>query len=276
MYLLTYGRVERNIFAMKMPLNQIVDTGAYPLDDLAFRARCRDALNADGALVLPGFLRPDAVEAIRREGEAHRHSVYYCTKEHNVYVTPPDPAFAADHPRNRIVSSSLGCITDDIVPPDSCLRFVYDAPVFREFLCTVLGEAALYEYVDPLSSVNLNYTEPGQELGWHFDNSSFAITLMIQESESGGSFEYIEAMRNADRGEMNFPGVEQVLDGKIEAKRLTMNAGALALFRGRDAIHRVAPVEGERTRLLAVLAYNSQPGIALSEASRMTFYGRLS
>ena len=83
--------------------------------------------------------------------------------------------------------SSLGCITDDIVPPDSCLRTVYDAPVFRGFLCAVLGEAALYEYVDPLSSVNLNYTEPGQELGWHFDNSSFAITLMIQESERGGS-----------------------------------------------------------------------------------------
>jgi len=261
---------------MQSPLNRIVDSETYPLIEPEFRARCRDTLNADGALVLPGFLRPDAVEAIRREGEAERSRVYYCTKEHNVYVTPPDPAFAADHPRNRIVVSSLGCITDDIVAPDSPLRAVYDAPEFREFLCAVLGEAALYEYTDPLSSVNLNYTETGQELGWHFDNSSFAITLMIQESESGGSFEYVEAMRDAERGEMNFPGVERVLDGKIEVKRLVLGAGALALFRGRDAIHRVAPVEGRRTRMLAVLAYNSQPGIALSEPSRMTFYGRLS
>ncbi|MCZ4279844.1 hypothetical protein O4H49_03580 [Kiloniella laminariae] len=47
------------------------------------------------------------------------------------------------------------------------------------------------------------------------------------------------------------------------------------LFRGRNALHRVAPVEGDRTRILVVLAYNSQPGIALSESACMTFYGRL-
>jgi len=34
-------------------------------------------------------------------------------------------------------------------------------------------------------------------------------------------------------------------------------------------------VEGDLTRILAVLAYNSEPNVALSETSRMTFYGRL-
>ncbi len=54
-----------------------------------------------------------------------------------------------------------------------------------------------------------------------------------------------------------------------------MDAGALVLFRGRNAIHRVTPNESDRTRMLVVLAYNSQPNIALSESARMTFYGRL-
>jgi hypothetical protein len=54
-----------------------------------------------------------------------------------------------------------------------------------------------------------------------------------------------------------------------------MDAGALVLFRGRNAIHRVAPVEGTRTRMLVVLAYNGEPGVSLSESARMTFYGRL-
>ena len=54
-----------------------------------------------------------------------------------------------------------------------------------------------------------------------------------------------------------------------------MDAGALVLFRGRNALHRVTPVEGERTRMLVVLAYNAKPGISLSESARMTFYGRL-
>ncbi|MGP4128360.1 hypothetical protein OJE16_00555 [Pantoea tagorei] len=47
------------------------------------------------------------------------------------------------------------------------------------------------------------------------------------------------------------------------------------LFRGRNSLHRVTPTEGDITRMLAVLAYNTQPGIALSETARMTFYGRL-
>ena len=54
-----------------------------------------------------------------------------------------------------------------------------------------------------------------------------------------------------------------------------MDAGTLALFRGRNSMHRVTPVYGGSTRVLAVLAYNSEPGVALSESARMTFYGRL-
>ena len=139
----------------------------------------------------------------------------------------------------------------------------------------MLGESSLYAYADPLSSINLHYARPGQELGWHFDNSSFAITLMIAAPEAGGAFEYVNSVRDADAGEMNFEMAARVLDGVIEPQRLDMAAGTLVLFRGRNAMHRVAPVEGRRTRMLVVLAYNAEPGIALSESARMTFYGRL-
>jgi len=253
----------------------VVDLKAYPLGEHGFRAACRQRLDRDGVLVLPRFLTPQSVEAIRREGEERRHKAYFCTQTHNVYLRPADPAFAAAHPRNRLVISSKGCITDDQVPRESMLRRLYDSGLFRAFLCDVLGEKGLYEYADPLSSINIHYAGPGQELGWHFDNSSFAITLMIQPPEQGGAFEYVGGVRDADAGDMNFPGVEAVLDGRTAAKALAMEAGALVVFRGRNAMHRVAPVEGERTRMLAVLAYNSEPGIALSESARMTFYGRL-
>ena len=224
---------------------------------------------------MPEFLLPGAVEQTCREAEAHRDKAFFCTTKHNVYLTPPVPEFSTDHPRNREVISSKGCITDDQVPLDSPLRTLYDAPLFKEFLCAVLGEQGLYRYADPLSSINVHYAEPGQELGWHFDNSSFAITLMLQPPERGGAFEYVGGVRNAETGEMNFDGVEQVLDGKVTAKCLSMEAGALVLFRGRNAMHRVAPVEGASTRMLVVLAYNAEPGISLSESARLTFYGRL-
>ena len=74
---------------------------------------------------------------------------------------------------------------------------------------------------------------------------------------------------------MNYEGVEELLNDKIGYDSLSMDPGTLVLFRGRNSIHRVTPVKGELKRMLAVLAYNSEPNISLSETSRMTFYGRL-
>ncbi len=258
-----------------MTLANIIDQKRYPLTDKDFQQTCRKSVDETGVLVLENFLNADAVTKVREEGEAHKDKAYFCAQKHNVYLTPSDPDYSEDHPRNRQVISSKGCITDDQIPGNSPLRILYDAGEFREFLCAVLGEEALHNYADPLSSINLHYAGVGQELGWHFDNSSFATTLMIQEPESGGVFEYVGGLRDADNNEMNFDGVEQVLNGERPVQSLSMGAGALVLFRGRNAIHRVAPVEGNRTRMLVVLAYNSKPGIALSESARMTFYGRL-
>jgi predicted 2-oxoglutarate/Fe(II)-dependent dioxygenase YbiX len=171
--------------------------------------------------------------------------------------------------------SSKGALTDDQIEASSALHQLYDAAEFRDFLCAVLDEVELFEYADPLSSVNLHFACEGQELGWHFDNSSFAITLMIQKPEGGGVFEYVSCVRNADAGEMNFDSVDRVLDGDVRPQTLRMDAGDLVLFRGRNSLHRVTPVEGDTTRMLVVLAYNTEPDVALSESARMTFYGRL-
>jgi len=234
-----------------------------------------DRLSKDGALVLPDFLSHDAVSTIRQEGAACREMAYFCRQEHTAYLSPPDPDLPSDHTRNRLVASSKGCITDDLIPQNSPLRGLYNDPRFCRFMCSVLGLKSVHPYADPLSSINLHYAETGQELGWHFDNSSFAITLMVQPAIAGGHFEYVENVRNADAGEMNYQSVGKVLDGETPAKRLAMQAGTLVLFRGRNSLHRVTPVEGETTRMLAVLAYNQEPGVCLAEAARMTFYGRV-
>lgn len=257
-----------------MNLDQIIDLKTYPINDPAFRAECREAFDRDGALAMPNFVTKTAIDNIRDEGIENQDKVYAKDEEHTVYLSPVDPDFAPDHPRNRLVTSSKGCITDDLIPEKSAMHTLYDAPEFRNFLCYVLGEEALYDYADPLSSINLHFAKKGQELGWHFDNSSFSITLMVQPPQKGGQFEYVERLRDSDAGDMNFDGVADVLDGRTPVKQLNMDAGALVFFRGRNAIHRVAPNEGERTRMLAVLAYNTEPGISLSEEARMTFYGR--
>ncbi|MCY7308793.1 MAG: 2OG-Fe(II) oxygenase [Rhodoferax sp.] len=255
--------------------NGFIDAARCPLGDAQFRARSKRILDEQGVLVLPQFLTQEAVASIRRDGEQHQHLAFYTASRHNIYLKPFDPQFPAGHPRNREVASSKGCITTDQVPQGSALHRLYDAPAFRDFLCTVLDVRALFPYADSLSSVNLHFASEGQQLGWHYDNSSFAVTLMVQSAERGGVFEYVKGVRDADKGEANYPLSANILDGTVPVQTLTMNAGTLVLFRGRNSMHRVTPVQGNTTRMLAVLAYNTEPGVALSESARMTFYGRL-
>lgn len=256
-------------------MQDMVDIERFALADNEFRAACREELERSGCVVLEGFLTPQAVDSMCKEARSNQQLAYYCVQEHNVYLTPQDENYPHDHPRNRKLTSTKGCITADQVAEDSVLRSLYDSPQFRDFLCAVLGEDELYEYADPLSSINIHYASEGQELAWHFDNSSFAITLLIQRPEAGGDFQYIRGLRYTANGDLDFEAVQQVLDGEREPQDLEINPGTLVLFRGKESIHRVTPVEGERTRMLAVLAYNSQPGIELSESARMTFFGRL-
>lgn len=258
-----------------MQISDIIDQDTHPISSDDFMANCSDTLFQTGVLVLSDFIRPTALDAMRREGEAGQSKAYFCTQNHSVYLTPHNPAFPADHAANRQVVSSKGCICDDDIGAASPLRSLYDSPDFHTFIAKVTGQSALHPYADPLSSINLHYANRGQELGWHFDNSSFAITLLIQKPDAGSRFEYIKDLRDADAGEMNYAGVAALLDGTAQPDVLTMNPGDLVLFRGRNSIHRVSPNESDKTRMLAVLAYNAEPGVSLSESARMTFYGRL-
>ena len=256
-------------------LASIIDLQKHPIDENHYREKCKTKLDKSGVLVLDNFLFESSVKSILAEAKAQENLAYYCVNEHNVYLDPFDKELSKSHPRNKTVSSSKGCITDDQVPEKSSLRALYNSPKFKDFLCVVLGETVLYKYDDNLSSINIHFAKEGQELGWHFDNSSFAITLLIQKPEAGGQFEYIRQFRNSDNNDNNYDGVLDLLNGSCNPEKLLMENGTLVLFRGKDAIHRVTPTIGNRTRILSVLAYNSKPDVSLSESARMTFFGKL-
>lgn len=258
-----------------MDIPEIIDIDSHQITNPEFVTACRQTLDSNGVLVLSDFIRPEALVDMLTESAAKEDQAYFCAQDHSVYLTPDNPAYAANHPANRKVVSSKGCICDDIVSDSSPLRTLYDDESFRGFISAVTGEQELHAYADPLSSINIHYANRGQELGWHFDNSSFAITLLIQEPNAGSRFEYVKDLRDANSGDKNYEGVGKLLDGEIAPVALSMKPGALVLFRGRNSIHRVSPNESDKTRILAVLAYNAEQGVALSESARMTFYGRL-
>ena len=258
-----------------MELSGIVDLESHPVFDLDFQRQCQATLDRHGVLSLAQFIDAEAMENMLDESLRLREQAYFCRQTHSVFLNAPDHSLPANHPLNRTVTTSKGCVCDDLVAPDSILRRLYDSVMFRGFVKTVVGHAEIYPYADSLSSINIHYAERNQELGWHFDNSSFAITLMIQKPDVGGRFEFIRDYRFSSDGKENYSGVTDLLDGKLQPERLEIEPGTLVLFRGKNSVHRVSPNESDRTRILAVLAYNSLPGVALSESARRTFYGRL-
>ena len=256
-------------------LATIIDLSRCPIGDDAFIDSCRDQLDRDGVITVPGFIRPAALTALAAEAEAAKPNAYFTASTHNAYLTLPRDDLPSTHVLNQQITSSKGCITTDQVPTGSALHTIYESDMFRQFLAAVVGEAMLYEYADPLSSINVHFADEGQELGWHFDNSSFAATLLLQAPQDGGQFQYVRDLRDAEAGDMNYQGVGDLLDGRTTPTDLDFTPGTLVLFRGRNSIHRVTPTIGSLTRILVVLAYNNAPGISLSEAARMTFFGRL-
>ncbi len=265
-------------FEIKDPV-RLIDLGRYPIVDLQNEAGAgllaagRAALAKEGACVLPGFLRAEAVEQCRQELEGRIGEAYYCRKDHNPYLIAADEAYAAEHPRNRSQVSDLGALADDQIPEGSLLRRLYRYARLQDFVAALLGVAKLYPYADPLGSLNLNVFQSGQQLGWHFDNAEWSLTLMLQAAEIGGVYEYAPNIRTP--GEAHYEAVEAVLDGRSpDVRKLAMGPGALVLFRGRHSIHRVTPVGGDLARLVAVLSYSVEAGAMLTEYNRALFYGR--
>jgi hypothetical protein len=253
-----------------------LDTSRHPIGSESYRSKCRTRLDRDGAFVLKEFVTRETVALVVSESARQEPNAFYATDTHNVYLTPPDPKLPAGHLYNRQVASSKGLIADDQIPADSPLREIYEDAAFRAFLSDVLGVEELHPYDDDLSSINVHFAAKGLELGWHFDNSSFAVTMLLQAPERGGLFQYVPGVRDADRGEMAYERCAAILDGEEPVRTLPFDPGDLVLFRGRDALHRVTPTEGSITRMLVVFAFNDRPGIALSDSALSTFYGRTS
>ncbi len=256
----------------------LVDLARYPVADPAAAetlvAEGRARLAEEGAFVLEGFLKPAAVTRALAELEGLWADAYYPVQRHNVYLAEADPDFPPDHPRNRLFESDKGGLADDQVPAGSVLKTIYHWDRLQAFIAAVLGVPRLHPYADPLASLTANKAKEGQQLAWHFDNADWAFTLLLQSAEAGGVYEYVPWIRTA--GLENYEAVAEVLDGRSErVRRLAMAPGALVLFRGRHSLHRVTPVEGKRPRIVAVLSYDPEPGVMLSEHTRRLFYGRV-
>lgn len=259
----------------------VVDLERYPvtaLDSPKARAVIDEhaaALRDRGVSVLPGFVTPAAIAAMVDQSDAVAPAAHHQDVQGTPYLELPDEsAWPADHPRRTWTRSSVHTIAYDQLDESSTLRALYEWDALLDFLARVLGRSPLYRYADPLGALNLALMVDGDELGWHYDQTDFVVSLAIQSSEKGGDFENVANLRTSD--DERYDNVAQVLAGHANDRVVVepMTPGTLMIFEGRRSLHRVTPIHGDRPRYVGLLGYDTKPGTMSSELLKLVRYGR--
>ena len=256
-------------------LEQIVNIKKHPINSDNYIIKCKKQIQEKSILILKNFLNKDCLSELINEALKLEKHAFYCSQNHTILLSKTNQLEDPNDPLNIEVVSDKGCIPHDLLNKDSKLNILYNLSEFKKFLKGVLNLKKLYAYKDNLSSINYNYYQKSQQLGWHFDNASFAITLMIQSSDTGGEFEYVSRGRDFSKNFIDKHYIKNILENKILPEKIDVDAGTLVLFYGRNYLHRVTPVESKKPRILVTLNYNEEEGIMLSENARMTFFGRV-
>lgn len=256
----------------------LIDLHRYPVHQLdapvgaELVALAQEQLRTTGACELPGFLTADGLaaglaDAWALEPEAHRSE-----GRGTAYLEVPDPSWPADHPRGRRCRYASGVVAYDQFSSASPLRSLYEWDPFLAFLTAVLGRE-VFRYADPFGALNLAVMTHGDELQWHYDQTDFVVSLALQASDHGGTFDVVPQLR-AD-GNERYDQVGQAIDGTHPGVvTLPMRPGTLLLFAGRDSLHAVSPIQGETSRLVLLMGYDTKPGTRSSRDLQLARYGR--
>lgn len=260
---------------------RVVDTDRYPLSDPSgdglrdVVSAVRHDLRTVGCSVLPEFVRAALRDTLHREGASVAPMAHYDVETVNVYNTDADPSLPDEHPARTTFERGNAFVPRDCLPDDALIQRLYTSPLFQRFVGACFGLPRVHELTDPLSALCMNFITPGRSHPWHFDTNEFTVSVLTQEAQAGGVFEYCPNIRSA-RAE-NLDDVRDVLDGRGQhlIRRLALRPGDLQLFLGRYSLHRVTTVAGETPRHSAIFAYSERPGVLDTVARTRQLFGRV-
>ena len=262
-------------------VGQVVNTARYPLSEpTSTDWKCvvlhtRHELQNFGCSVLPNFIRSSLRDALQLECASITPLAYYDVETVNAYNITTDSSLPEDHPGRITMRRGNAFVARDRIHKDFIIHRLYSSELFQHFIASCFELSRIYELADPLAGLCLNVLTTGMEHPWHFDTNEFTVSLLTQESQAGGVFEYCPNIRSAQAE--NFDNVRTVLVGCGEhlIRRLSLSPGDLQLFKGRYSMHRVSSVQGETARHSAIFAYSEHPGVIGNVARTRQLFGRV-
>ena len=198
-------------------ISEIVNLKKHPIiKSNKYINNCNTKLINNSILQLDDFLTNKSLHLIQKEALNLKKRAFYCSQKHTILLNKKNSKISNKDPCNKEMISDKGCVPHDLIPKKSMLNFLYKSKEFKIFLNKILNIKNIYPYKDKLSSINYNYYEKKQQLGWHFDNASFAITLMIQSAPLGGEFEYISEGRDSNKDYIDKTLISSIIEGNCK------------------------------------------------------------
>lgn len=263
-------------------LAELVDLDRYPIDQPdsdAYREAVEVAqgdLRAVGCAVIKDLVRTDALSRLGEEIRERKPTTHFSTQVINPYFHfNHNPDYSDDHAMNTFLERSSGFIPGDSWENTTAMRYMFEHPDLARFLADCLEIPELHPYADPLAGLTANILDPGQQFTWHFDTNEFAVTVLVEQADEGGLFEYVHNIRS--EGDEGFDHIKEVLDGgRRGVHTLDLRPGDMQIFRGRYSLHAVSRVAPEsKPRHAAIFAYTEKPGVIGRLERTQQLFGRV-
>jgi len=257
-----------------------IDRARHPLDDLesphgaAYLAACQAAIRERGACALPDFVAPEVCARFAAEIEPNLGLTKPTRNRRTIYLTHgEDPRFPATHPRNVLFDMQLDVLPYDDIPEDAGVKAFYEWDPFAAFVARIFDLPTVHRFRGgQYKGLVINIMKEGDEQPWHYDNSDFVVTLLLQNCERGGEFEYAPFVRDAT--DEHYGTVADIIAGRFEGLHsIPRTPGTLLCFKGSDSLHRVTRVEGPTPRMMAIFSFvadaNAKHGRAWEERQQL-------
>lgn len=252
--------------------------------------RARDQYQRTGAVVFHNFITDASLAASVQDARARQDDAFTTDDTHTAYLKSPDlQKFPRNSVYNHEMRTQVASIAFDELPTDSQLAALYRHPTLLQLVSSIV-QKTLYLSEDPLGCCSINVFRPNYHHSFHFDESEFSTTLMLQQAEDQGLFQYTHPLRkNAENLVLSdLAAVIRQYDDRTAADfvewsdntptpvlhTLDFRPGTLSIFSGCRSLHRVSRVQGNKSRLVAVLTFASRPHFCNSARVQELFWGR--
>ena len=250
-----------------------IDLDRYPLDNLDSPSGrilvkdCRQMMREHAICALKGFLRPAIVRTLSNEVTSLEDAMRRVDFQATPYGWLKNSGFPENHPRSRLFHRRCGVLTADQLKPKGPCTQLFQFAELTEFVRRLLGYESLFNSACPNISVRLNIMQQGDEFGWHYDTNDGAVSLVLQDAQEGGAFEYAPLIRSEE--DENYDRVSRIFSGRTSPVVADAPAGTFILFMGRRSLHRVASVgQTQQSRQTLLFSYDRKPGMVFPEKIR--------